>query len=87
MLRFAPSVGTALKSLGRYLGLHDQGGATVFEKNGDVASLGYVIHQSGVDAREQIYDIAIAIAVNIMRDICGAAWRHGTCSAISGKTC
>ncbi|NJN46657.1 MAG: AraC family transcriptional regulator [Candidatus Competibacteraceae bacterium] len=75
MLRAAPDVATALKSLVRHLDLHDQGGMPTLVTRDGATSLGYVIYQSGVEATEQIYDLSIAIACNIMRGLCGASWK------------
>ena len=48
LLRTAPDVGSALRSLLRHLDLHDQGGLVTFEVSGGVAMFGYAIHQRGV---------------------------------------
>jgi AraC-like DNA-binding protein len=75
MLRVAPDVRTALHDLVRHLDLHDEGGVPFVETAGEVSLLGYAIHQPGTMAAAQIYDIAIAMAFNIMRTLCGKAWR------------
>lgn len=36
--------------------------------------LGYGIHLSGVEAADQIYDLAMAVVCQIMRSLCGARW-------------
>jgi AraC-like DNA-binding protein len=75
MLRVAPDVRTALRDLVRHLDLHDEGGVPFVETQGEVSLLGYAIHQRGAQAAAQIYDLSIAIACNIMRTLCGKAWR------------
>lgn len=75
MLRVAPDVRTALQDLVHHLDLHDEGGVPFVETSGDVTLLGYAIHQPGAQATAQIYDLAIAIACNIMRTLCGKGWR------------
>jgi AraC-like DNA-binding protein len=74
MLRFAPDVGTALHDLVYHLDLHDRGGIPTFMTHGSVALLGYAILQTEVEATAPIYDLAIAIACNILRDLCGENW-------------
>jgi AraC-like DNA-binding protein len=74
MLQSAPDVGTALRSLVQHLDLHDQGGVPTLFIRGGVTGLGYAIHQSGAKATDQIYDLSIAVACNIMRRLCGEEW-------------
>ena len=75
MLRSAPDVGSALRLLVQYLDLQDQGGVATLHMSGNETRLGYAIHLSGVLAADQIYDLSIALACNIMRGLCGEAWR------------
>lgn len=74
MLRSAPDVGTALRGLVQHLDLHDQGGVPTLHISGGITRFGYAIHQAGTQATDQIYDIAIAVACNIMRALCGEQW-------------
>lgn len=75
MLQSAPDVGTALRDLLQHLVLHDEGGVVVLQALGRVAFLGYAIHQPGVEARDQISDLSIAIACKVMRSLCGESWK------------
>jgi AraC-like DNA-binding protein len=74
LVQSAPDVGTALRSITKYLDLHDQGGLPVFTSSGNRSLLGYAIHLPDVKAADQIYDLAIAVACNIMRTLCGRNW-------------
>lgn len=74
MLRSAPDVGSALRSLVQHLDLQDQGGVPTLHVSGNVTQLGYAIILSGVAATDQIYDVTMAIACNIMRGLCGKGW-------------
>lgn len=74
MLRSAPDVGSALRSLVQHLDLQDQGGVPTLHVSGNVTKLGYDIILPGVAAADQIYDITMAIACNIMRGLCGKGW-------------
>ncbi len=70
-----PDVGSALRSLILHLQIHDRGAAPNLSVEPDVAVLSYLIYQQGVEGASQIYDCAIAIVFNILRDLCGPAWR------------
>jgi AraC-like DNA-binding protein len=75
LTRHSPDVGTALRNLSAHLHLRDRGAvAPVLVANG-VATLGYEIYHSGVEAGDQICDGAMAAAMNIMRSLCGPLWR------------
>ena len=74
LVRCAPDVGAALRCLVKYLDLHDQGGVPTLTALGDRTMLGYAIHLPGVAATDQIYDLSLANACNIMRALCGTDW-------------
>lgn len=74
LARHSANVDSALRNLILHLHLHDRGAAPVLSVEQDVAVLGYAIYQSGVKGVSLIYDAAIAIAFNIMRELCGPAW-------------
>ncbi len=78
----SPDVGAALGNLVQHQPLHDRGGAVTLRTNGTIATLSYVREQHGIEAAEQIADGAIAIGLNIMRALCGAAF---TLSAVRLK--
>ena len=75
LMRAAPTVETALDLLVEHLDLHDEGGTPTVIKTPDMALLGYTVQHPGAAAIEQIYDMTTAIACNIMRALCGKAWR------------
>lgn len=74
LVHSAPDVGTALRNIRDYLDLHDQGGVPVLITSGDGTLFGYTIHLPGVEGADQIYDLAITIACNILRALCGSRW-------------
>jgi AraC-like DNA-binding protein len=74
LLKSAPDVGNALRTLVRFIDLHDTGGTVYVTTSGRACVLGYVIHQEGVEAPEQIYDMSIGTGCNIMRSLCGPQW-------------
>ena len=75
MLSSAPDVTTALQCLLQHLDLHDQGGVLLLHVEARIALLGYAIHEPGAQATDQIYDLAVAVACNIMRGLCGQKWK------------
>jgi AraC-like DNA-binding protein len=74
LLHTAPDVGTALRALVRYLGLHDRGAVAILTTDGQRTSLGYAIHLPRVEAADQIKDLAVTVICQIMRSLCGAGW-------------
>jgi len=74
MIRSAPDVGTALRGLVQHLDLHDQGGVPTLLIKDNVTLLGYAIEQTGAEAANQIYDLSMTVACNIMRGLCGESW-------------
>jgi AraC-like DNA-binding protein len=74
MLRAAPDVGAALRTLVRHLDLQDRGAVPILVTKGKETSLGYSIYLSGVEATDQIYDLSTAVICKIMRSLCGAEW-------------
>jgi AraC-like DNA-binding protein len=75
LVKYSPDVGTALRSLVRYMHLHVRGATTSLDVNGGSAMLAYEIHEPGVEAVDQVCDGAVALMHNIMRELCGPDWR------------
>jgi AraC-like DNA-binding protein len=75
LVKSSPDVGTALRSLVRNLHLHVRGATVSLEIAGNLAMLGYEVYQPQVEATTQLGDGAIAMALNIMRELCGPAFR------------
>jgi len=68
-------VGSALRGLILHLHVHDRGAAPALSVERGVAVLSYLIYQPGIEGSSQIYDGSIAITFNILRALCGPAWR------------
>jgi AraC-like DNA-binding protein len=75
LVKYSPDVGTALRSLERYLHLHVRGASTTLAVVGHTAMLSYEIHEPMIEATEQVGDGAVALLFNIMRSLCGAEWK------------
>jgi len=71
----SPTVREGLEVITATLRTSDTGGATYLDVRRGVASFGYAVTAPGVEGADQIVDGAIAIAFNLMRRLCGPAWR------------
>lgn len=74
LAKYSPDVGSALRSIVRYLHLHVRGAATNLDVIGKTAMFRYEIYQADAEATDQIKDAAVATMYNIMRDLCGPHW-------------
>ncbi len=75
LVKYSPDVGMALRNLVRYLHLHVRGAATTLEVEGGAAILGYQIYQRGAQSNDQVGDGAVAVILNILRELCGPDWK------------
>jgi len=75
LTKYSPDVGTALRSLVRYLYLHIRGAVTTFEEIGKTAMLAYEIYAPGAEATDQIGDAALGTMFNVMVALCGPHWK------------
>jgi len=76
LMRHCDSVEVALRCLILYLHLNDRGGVPVLlNLDPTRVALGYAIHQPDMPGRAQFDDATIAIAFNILRQLCGPQWR------------
>jgi AraC-like DNA-binding protein len=73
--RLAPNVGAALRTVMLNLHLHDRGAVPYLWTSGDRALFGYSLHCPDVVGTEHIYDGALAIANNMVRELAGPGWR------------
>jgi AraC-like DNA-binding protein len=71
----APTVRDALQVISGGIKTSNTGVATMLEERGDVASLQYVVTAPNIENSDQIVDAAIAVIVNMMRQLCGPPWR------------
>lgn len=71
LVAHSKTVGLALTTLEAYLHLHDQGAVAFVAEEGPVMALGYEILVPGMAGADQVAFGSIAIAANIMRELCG----------------
>jgi AraC-like DNA-binding protein len=75
LVRYAPDLGSALRTLILYLHLHDQGAVPTLWDDGDTVAVGYVLYLPDVPAVNQIYDAALAITYNLLSELAGPGWQ------------
>jgi AraC-like DNA-binding protein len=75
LMKHAPNVRTALRSLVSYMHANVQGAVVALTEDDATALLSYDINQSRVSAIDQACDGAVAMMLNIMRDLCGSNWK------------
>ncbi len=71
----SPTVREALQVVNDTLRTSETGGATSIAVHDDLASFIYAVTAPNIEAVDQIEDGSIAIAFNLMRQICGSQWR------------
>lgn len=76
LMRNMPTTGEALRALLLHLHLHDRGAAPILLRpEPSRVLLGYSIYRLGIPSAKPIYDLVMAIAYRIMRELCGPAWQ------------
>jgi len=74
MMESAATVGDALRSFSVVQHLNSDLGAAFVLDDGETASLGFALYRSNLRRPDQVYDVAIALAANIMRGLCRLHW-------------
>ncbi len=74
LARYSPDVGSALRSIVRYMHLHIRGAVTTLEVHATRATFCYEIYEPDAEATDQISDAAVATMYNIMLELCGSNW-------------
>jgi AraC-like DNA-binding protein len=74
LVRYEPDLGTALKSLVRYIHLHVRGAAAALHVEGASTIFSYEFLGRRTDATDQTGDAAVAIMFNLAKELCGADW-------------
>lgn len=69
------TVREALQTINDTLKTSETGGSTFLVLRQDEASFGYAVTAANIEAVDQIEDGSVAIAYNIMRQLCGSDWR------------
>ena len=75
LAKYSSDVHSALDSLIRFMHLHVRGATTALTVDSDLAFLSYQIYQKGAPGNEQVGSGAVAVAFNLLRDLCGDDWK------------
>ncbi|MFO1310903.1 MAG: AraC family transcriptional regulator [Burkholderiales bacterium] len=71
----SPTVGDALAVLAQHLGVHDRGSVVAMRVEDRFAIMSYSTLDAGVESPDQVHALSIALGRNIMRALCGPAWK------------
>ena len=74
LMRHSRTVGEALRSMAVYQRLNSDTGAVFLLEQEGTISMGYAIYRKDVRHPDQIYDTALAITCNLLRELCGSRW-------------
>jgi len=74
LARYSKTAGDALRSLVRFMHLHVRGATTILTVDSDLAVLEYQIYHSRVPGNDQVGEGAVAVAFNILQELCGTDW-------------
>ena len=73
-LRNSPTVGDALRTFTGHQHLNSGGGLVFVLERGGVVDFGYAVYHPAVTCAREIYDCALAVSFNILRELCGPGW-------------
>jgi len=74
LMRHSGTVGEALRSMAVYQRLNTDSAAVFLLEQEGTLSMGYAIYRKDVRHPDQIYDTALAITCNLLRELCGSRW-------------
>jgi hypothetical protein len=74
LMQHSRTVGEALGNMAVYQGLNSDAGAVFVHEHEGTVSFGYAIYRKDARHPDQIYDVAMAITCNLLRELCGARW-------------
>ena len=75
LAKYSQNAGEALHSLVRYMHLHVRGATTTLSVESDLAEFEYQIYHRQALGNDQVGDGAVAVAYNILQDLCGSDCR------------
>jgi len=74
LMRNSRTVGEALRALAVHQRLNSEAAAVFLLEHEDTISLGFTIYRGDARHPDQIYDLAMAITCNLLRELCGPRW-------------
>jgi AraC-like DNA-binding protein len=73
-MRHSATVGDALRTLVVHQQLNSLGGAPVLLERGATVEFGYVVYHPSPGPLDAVFDAALAVGVQQMRELCGPRW-------------
>jgi AraC-like DNA-binding protein len=74
LMQQSDTVHDAMRALVSNLSIQNRGAVPSLLISGDIAMFTFSVYQSKAESADQISDGSLAVAVNAMRDLCGADW-------------
>ena len=74
LVRYSPTLGAALRTFTACHHLHSRGGVLFLIEKERLVTLCYAIYEKNVRHIDQIFDAVIAMACNVLRELCGSSW-------------
>lgn len=74
-MKASRTVGAALQTFATFQHRNSDAAAAFLLEQSDQMSLGYVVYRKDIDHLEFAYDVAMAFAWNLLRELCGAGWQ------------
>jgi AraC-like DNA-binding protein len=75
LMKNSHTVGDALRTLAVRQHLNSDAGVAFLLTHADTMSLGYAIYRKDVQHPQHVYDVAVGLIRNILRELCGAQWQ------------
>lgn len=75
LMRYAPTVGDALRTGAAHQWLNAAGGVPFIFERGRVAEVGYGVYLSGIPHTDQMHELVLTLEVQLIREFCGASWK------------
>jgi len=74
LMRHSGTVGEALRCMAVHQYLNSDVGAVFLLEQEGTVSMGYALYRNNARHPEQVYDTALAITRNLLRELCGSRW-------------
>jgi AraC-like DNA-binding protein len=74
LMQYSATLRMGLQKFVAYQHLNNQGTAIFLLEDEGIASFGCAVYQKDAEFVDQIYDAFLAVACNIMRELCGSRW-------------
>lgn len=70
----APTVGAALRAFTAHQGQNSAGGTAFLQEHERSVCFGYAVFHPDIEHAGPVYDVAAAVGITLMRELCGPGW-------------